>query len=112
MNPVIDFSEIQQSIPANPNAENWEPPRHVFYGKRDQQTGRMESEPRYQYQPYPQMLFAKVGEKIRAVVVQNADEAQKKRAEGYEDSPAAFGVVTAPTFDEVHSKPRTLTVKK
>ena len=110
--PVIDFSEIQQTIPQNPNAEQWEPPRHVVYGKRDQATGKMEQEPRYQYQPYPKMLFAKVGEKLKAIVVQSEDEAAAKKAEGYEESPAAFGYVTAPTFEEVHAPRKTLTVKK
>jgi hypothetical protein len=95
----IDFTAIAQPETGQPQ-EDWEPPRHVFFGPKDER-GKAAKEPVYKYLPFPQMIYGKEGDKLRAVVVNS--EAEKARYVGYSDTPATFGYIGAPTFDEAQA---------
>ena len=92
----IDFTAIAQPVTGQPQ-EDWEPPRHVFFGPKDER-GKPAKEPAYKYLPFPQMIYGKVDGKIKAVVVNS--EAEKAQYAGYTDTPADFGYIGAPTFEE------------
>lgn len=95
----IDYSEIPEAPQVV--TSNWRPPRHVYFGKKDPESGMMEEEPVYTHQPYPALRYKKVDGKIRAVLVKTvADDAERKAA-GWEDSPAKFGYVGAPDYETV-----------
>jgi hypothetical protein len=65
----IDYSEAYSDVADLSVAEaNWEPPPHVFYGKR-MANGKSEKEPVYSYQEYPRMLYKPIEGKVRAKVV-------------------------------------------
>ena len=94
----IDYSGIPQAPSTAPSA--WRPPRHVFFGKKGAD-GIMEDEPVYVHQSFPCMLYKMRGETVTACIVQDADQLAQRTADGWADSPAKFGIVTAPTFDQV-----------
>ena len=95
----IDYS----SIPEAPQVvtHNWRPPRHVYFGKKDPESGMMEEEPVYAHQPYPSLRYKKVDGKIRATLVKNVEQDAQMREDGWEDTPAKFGYVGAPDYDTV-----------
>lgn len=94
----IDYSAIEPPPASKTNA--WKPPRHVYFGKKDPETGELESEPIYKHQDYPWMIYRSVEGKISARIVQNKTEHDKYSAEGWKNSPAEFGLITAPSFDQ------------
>jgi hypothetical protein len=94
---TIDFTAIEQPSTGQ-SPDEWDPPRHVYFGKKDPQTGKMAKEPVYKYQPFPAMLYGMTDGKLRAVVVNN--EAEKAKYPGFTDTPADFGYIGAPTFEE------------
>lgn len=94
---AIDYSEIKQ--PETHTAqEEWEPPTHKFFGKK-LPNGKMEKEPTYYHQEYPRMMYAQNGEDIKARVV-NSDEELKELGSGWAKTPAEFGYLGAPSFDQ------------
>ena len=95
----IDYSEIPQP-PATTLPSGWKAPRHVYFGKKDPQTGQMEDEPTYVHQEYPRMLYAKREGRVVARVVNSAGE-RNALGDGWETTPAKFGILTAPSFDEL-----------
>lgn len=98
--PDIDYSTIP--TPSVNNAEaNWEPPIHKFFGKR-LPNGRMEPEPQYRYEAFPSFRYKQVNGSIQARVVRSQAEAQAL-GEGWTDTPAEFGYVGAPTFEEARA---------
>lgn len=110
----IDFGGIQQTpVPQQP----WKPPRHMFFGPKDPATGQMIEEPVYvrdrtnPAQDFPRMLYTLIGNKISGQQVHSQDE-QDALGEGWFDSPAAFGAVTAPTFEQTRQPPPKLSQPK
>lgn len=98
--PDIDYSAIPTQTTSQSQQE-WEPPRHVYFGKR-LPNGRQEPEPQYKYQAWPSMMYRQRADgTIEARLVNSQAEAN-----GWEDSPAKFGFVTAPTFEEVLERRR------
>lgn len=94
----IDFSSVAQPR-ADGIASDWDPPPHKFFGKR-LPNGKSEQEPQYVYQEYPRMLYGRDGDKIRAKVVHDDESRDALLAEGYALTPAEFGVVTCPSFED------------
>ena len=96
----IDTSLIKQEPSGTP--QTWRPPRHVFFGKKGTD-GQMEEEPTYVYQAFPCMLYKPLDGKLSAVLVHNDEDKAARIAEGYADSPAKFGVITAPSFEQMNA---------
>jgi hypothetical protein len=95
----IDYSAIPEPASGKPSTHT--PPRHVFFGKKDPNTGQMEAEPVYVHLSYPKMLYKpNAAGRLAAIVVKDDVEHKAKIAEGFKESPADFGVVTAPSFEQ------------
>lgn len=93
----IDYSEIK--LPeAVSSGEEWEPPVHKYFGKK-LANGKTEKEPVYTYQEFPRMVYAQNGESIKARVVSSAEELARL-GDGWELTPAKFGYIGAPSFEE------------
>lgn len=94
---TIDYSSVQ--TPAIPASQaDWEPPVHKYFGPK-LPNGRMAPEPLYSYKPFPAFRYRKNGEQIEARLVTSEHEL-RSMGDGWADSPAEFGFVGAPTFDE------------
>lgn len=93
----IDYSEISTG-PATGPTEEWEPPVHKYFGKK-LPNGKTEKEPVYVYQEYPRMMYAQRDGKIVARVV-NTDQEKSALGQGWETTPAAFGYIGAPSFEQ------------
>lgn len=93
----IDYSEIPRNDAA-PLQEDWEPPIHKFFGKKDAR-GKMEKEPVYYHQEYPRLMYAKREDRIVAREVKS-DEERAALGDGWETTPAVFGYIGAPSFEE------------
>lgn len=102
----IDFGNIQQ--PAVPQ-QRWNPPVHKYYGPKNAD-GDVVPEPLYvrdktnQAQNYPCMRYKLVDGRIKAAQV-NTDDEELALGDGWEDSPAKFGAITAPTFEQSRLAP-------
>ena len=96
----IDTSQIKQE--PSTVVQSWRAPRHVYFGKKSPD-GQMEDEPVYVHQSYPCMLYKPLDDKLSAILVHNDAEKAARIAEGYADSPAKFGVITAPSFEQMNS---------
>lgn len=94
----IDYSEIAIPVGA-PQGEDWEPPVHKFFGKK-LPNGKTEKEPVYVHQIYPAMRYGMKDGRIVARIANNERENQALLAEGFTDTPATFGYIGAPSFDE------------
>jgi hypothetical protein len=99
----IDYSNIQQVPVTQPSA--WKPPRHVFFGGRNRETGEMLEEPIYEHKEYPRMLYKLEGQKIVARTI-NSDDEFAALGPGWEKTPAAFGHLTAPSFEQAQELKR------
>ena len=98
--PAIDFSDLV--VPPTGTAEaDYEPPKHVFYGKKDQRTGRMEKEPVYVHQAYPKMLYKLEAGRIRVTQVNDERAFKVYAKDGWAESPAEFGYIGAPSQEEI-----------
>lgn len=97
MNTEIDYSAVVPPA-ASTDTSEWEPPFHKFFGRR-LENGRTEKEPIYSYKEFPAFVYAMKNGKISAKIVHSADEV-KSLGEGWEKSPAAFGLVSAPSFEQ------------
>ena len=98
----IDYSGIEQHSGVQPT--NWKSPRHVYFGPKDPNTGQMQDEPVYTHQEFPRMLYRKKPDGVIAAgIVKNAEEMATMIEQGWETTPAAFGLVTAPSFDQVQA---------
>lgn len=101
----IDYSGIApQQVTTDP--QQWEPPRHVFFGRKDPNTGRMAPEPASNMghgprNQFPSLLYRKEGESLKATLVNSEAELKAALDAGYVDSPAKFGVVSAPSFEQI-----------
>ena len=93
----IDYSSIQETTPVK--ARPWQPPRHVYFGKKDLETGMMEEEPKYVYQEYPRMMY-KMGDENIEVTVIKSDEELKALGSEWVKTPAELGYLTAPSFEQ------------
>lgn len=95
----IDYSAIPQTH-VTTTQEDWEPPVHKFFGKKDPQTGKMEKEPTYYHQEYPRVIYKlKEDGKPKAVVV-NSDQEFTAMGEGWTKSLSELGVITCPSFEQ------------
>ncbi len=92
----IDYSQIQQNDVILD--EEWDPPQHRFFGKK-LPNGKTEKEPVYVHKDFPAMLYSKNGKGITAKMVNSQSEIDAL-GKDWADTPAAFGLVTAPTFSE------------
>lgn len=93
----IDYSEIAQSLPVNAQ-EEWEPPVHKYFGKK-LPNGKTEKEPVYVFKAFPSMMYGLRDGKIVARVVNNQEEKDALPA-NWTDTPAAFGYIGAPSFEQ------------
>lgn len=95
----IDYSSI---VPATPNLieDSWEAPKHVYFGKK-LPNGKMEKEPVYVHQSLPAMMYGWFENRVRAAIANTRAELDDLIAAGYKDTPAAFGIITAPDAEEV-----------
>jgi len=93
----IDFSglKVEQPKPRN----DWRAPPHVYFGKRDE-NGMMEQEPVYQYQKYPAFYYKLIDGKIIPKLVNSDEEVAELRKDGWRETPAAFGYIGAPSFED------------
>lgn len=94
----LDYSAIIQK-PHIPTTR-WQPPPHKFFGRKDAD-GMPTPEPVYVHQDYPAMRYKAKDGKIGVVLVDTAAEDELFKADGYENSPAAFGYVGAPDIQTV-----------
>jgi len=100
----IDYSEI--SLPAGSvQQEEWEPPVHKYFGKK-LPNGKTEKEPVYSYKEYPRMMYGLRDGKIVARVV-NTDEERAALPANWEPTFAAFGHISAPSFEQKIAMERT-----
>jgi hypothetical protein len=72
----IDYSRVPEPQVVKPNV--WKPPKRVYYGKRDED-GQMEDEPalntgKGEHVEYPRFMYARVGGKVSAALVNNDEE--------------------------------------
>lgn len=93
----IDYSEIKQPQIVSAN-EEWEPPVHKYFGKK-LPNGKTEKEPVYTHQEYPRLMYMQADGKIKARVVASEEE-KIALGTGWEKTPAAFGYIGAPSFEE------------
>lgn len=98
----IDYSD---AFPALTEADaanaNWEPPPHVYYGKR-MANGKSEKEPQYVYQEFPRMLYKpKPDGMLRAKVVNDAAAKNLLLNDGWGLGPSDFGLETCPGRPDV-----------
>lgn len=115
----IDYGLIDHAVVEA--VADWEPPKHVYFGKK-LANGRMEVEPTYKHQEFPKMLYAKIEGRVRADIAKDQTDLDNMTARGFVDSPAAFGLETAPSKDvatqrriaqekdEIHSKTETVQI--
>lgn len=94
----IDYSAITPA-PAS-KATGWKPPRHVYFGPKDPDTGELASEPVYTFQEFPKMLYKQADGKLSASIANNQAEFDAMTADGCKESPAEFGIVTAPSYEQ------------
>lgn len=94
----IDYSSILQPVPETAQ-EDWEPPVHKYFGKK-LPNGKTEKEPVYSYQEYPRIMYGMREGKIHAKVV-NSDHEKQALGPNWATNPAAFGHLTAPSFEQV-----------
>lgn len=97
MNTEIDYSEVVPA-PAVMEQTEWEPPIHKFFGKK-LENGKTEKEPLYSYKQFPCLMYASKNGKITARIVKTKEELDSL-GDGWSDTPASFGVVTAPSFEQ------------
>ena len=98
--PVLDFSDLV--IPPTGTAEtDYEPPRHVFFGKKDPNTGKMAKEPVYVHQEFPKMLYKAEDGRIRVTQVDSDRSAKVHLKDGWSESPEEFGLITAPSQEQI-----------
>ena len=95
---MIDFSQIQTNQPSQDNETEWEAPPHKFFGAKDAR-GKTEKEPTYVYREYPRMVYGLVNDVITARIVGSEHE-RKALGDGWENNPAAFGHIGAPSFEQ------------
>lgn len=99
--PVIDYSEIPVQE-TSVSDDSWEAPRHVYFGKKDPNTGKMEKEPVYRHQPFPEVMYRKREDgSIQARQVDGPVEQRAAVAAGFVSGLTALGVVTCPSRDQV-----------
>jgi hypothetical protein len=94
----IDYSEIQQPSQVGGTRDDWEAPPRKYFGKK-LENGKTEKEPVYVHQEYPRLMYAERNGKITARIVKTEAE-RIGLGEGWETTPAAFGYIGAPSFDE------------
>jgi hypothetical protein len=95
----IDYSGLVEA-PSTVKS-SWRPPRHVFFGKRNPEDGTMEEEPVYVHQEYPRLIYKLDGDVIKARLVHSDAERDPLLADGWAKTPADFGYIGAPSFEEV-----------
>ena len=108
----IDFSAIAPAPASKPT--QWKPPRHVFFGKKDPETGDLETEPVYSHQAFPAILYKQTDGNVMANIAKNQPEKDAMLADGWAETPAKFGMITAPSHEQLTApkESKTLTVKK
>lgn len=94
----IDYSRIPEA-PVEQKS-SYRPPRHVFFDRRDPETGMMVEEPKYVHQDYPRMMYKREGEKIVADVIHDDTELTHRLNSGWVKNPGELGYLTAPSFEE------------
>jgi hypothetical protein len=105
----IDYSGVLPTPAAKPTT--WKAPRHVYFGPKDPETGQMADEPVYAHQDYPRHMYAaKDGGGVRAIQVNSKDE-EDALGEEWHYSPAKFGVLTAPSIEQLQAAKLAAAVK-
>jgi hypothetical protein len=94
----LDYSEIKTPVQSIQAQEDWEPPVHKFFGKK-LPGGKTEKEPVYVHQEYPRAMY-RLQDKRIVVKVVHSDIERDSLGEGWEKSFAAFGHISAPSFEQ------------
>lgn len=97
--PALDFSDLVVP-PTGTAEEDYEPPRHVFFGKKDAR-GKMEKEPVYHHQAFPKMLYKLEAGRIRTTLVQDERGFKVYLKDGWSEDPADFGYIGAPSQEQI-----------
>lgn len=95
----IDYSRIPETQVEQKSS--YRPPRHVYFGKRDPETGMMEEEPTYVHQDYPRMIYKMEGGGIVADIVNDDESLNDRLKDGWVKNPSELGYLTAPSFEQV-----------
>jgi hypothetical protein len=95
----IDYSEVQNPGVVGGEANDWEASVHKYFGKK-LENGKREKEPIYTYIEFPRMMYTLRGEKIAAKVFQCLADIEAS-PESWETTPAVFGYIGAPSFEQV-----------
>lgn len=101
----IDYSGIKEQ-PVGISKTRWKPPKHVYFGPKDPDTGEMLPEPEYEYKEYPRMMYMREGRKVRAILVNDDEEKEVALKDGFKLSPGECGLITAPSFEQVQAAKR------
>lgn len=96
----IDYTGVTPVSPSKAIDDAWEPPRHVYFGPKDPNTGRMAKEPVYVHQQWPMFLYRKNGERVQATVV-NSPAQRQALGTDWHDTPEKLGMITAPSFEQL-----------
>lgn len=102
----IDYSDMP-STAAVAEIDEWEPPVHKYFGPKNPKTGKKIPEPVYVHQEYPRTMYALKDGKITARLVKSDAEVEALGA-GWEKSPAKFGFISAPSYEQVQEMKRKL----
>lgn len=97
----FDYSAITEPVSGQPSA--WEAPRHVYFGPRDQNTGRMAQEPVYTHKSFPAMLYKKAGGRVVVQIAQGQADMDRMKNEGFTPNLAELGIITAPSHDQIQA---------
>jgi hypothetical protein len=97
----IDLGVHGQDVASPELKKAWKPPRHVYFGPKDPQTGEMLDEPVYVHQEYPRAYYAKSedGQKIIARLVYS-DEDRDTLPSGWVKMPGDLGFIGAPSIEQ------------
>jgi len=96
----IDYSAVPPQ-PATTAPQQWRPPRHVYFGPKDLQTGQMQDEPAYVHVEWPRMMYRKDNGKVIARIVNSPVEFNALEQSGWEKTLEAVGIINAPSQEQI-----------
>lgn len=98
--PTFDYSKVPHKPHRTPSDDTWEPPEHKFFGRK-RPDGKMEKEPPYVFQEYPRQMYYKEADGSVSVAEVNSDGERDALGKGWKTSPADFGIITQPSFEQM-----------
>lgn len=95
--PQIDFGAVVQQQVKQARAK---PVPHVYFGPKDPETGEPLPEPVYEHQEFPKVMYTLENGQPRGIQVDSLEQLDALDPAKWFDTPAKFGLITAPTFDQ------------